>query len=297
MANKNHILLLGAHISISGGLDKAITRGESIGCTAIQIFTKNNRQWAAKKLSAAEIDSFKFVAKKSSIKFIVAHATYLINLGSSNKEIEQKSIIAAKEELERCDSLNIPYLVLHPGSYVKANEKICITQVSDNLNRIFESFSGKTMLLLETMPGQGTDICYQFEQIFEIFKQSQFKKKLGVCFDTCHAFVAGYECRTKQSYEKMWNNFNQIIGLKHLKVIHANDSKRNLGARVDRHAEIGKGNLGLNFFKFLFNDERFFDIPKILETPKETLADDLRNMEIIKSLLLPKTRKFLNVEN
>jgi len=295
MTKKKHTLLLGAHISIAGGLDKAISRGESIGCTTIQIFTKNNRRWAAKKLSHAEINLFKATAKKSSIKPIVAHATYLINLGSSNKDTEKKSIEATKEELQRCNSLNIPYLILHPGSYVKADEESCINQVSDNLNRIFKVASGKTMLLLETMAGQGTGICYRFEQIAEIYKQSKFKKRLGVCFDTCHTFVAGYDSRTKTTYEKMWEDFDQIIGIKNLKVIHVNDSKRLLGSRVDRHADIGKGELGLSFFRLIFNDERFFDVPKILETPKETLNDDLKNMQVIKKLLLPKTRNFLNV--
>ncbi len=295
MTKKKHILLLGAHMSIAGGLDKAISRGESIGCTTIQIFTKNNRQWAAKKLSHAEINSFKTAAEKSSIKSIVAHATYLINLGSSNKDTEKKSIEATKEELKRCNILNIPYLVLHPGSYVKTDEESCINQVSDNLNKIFETTSGKTMLLLETMAGQGTGICYRFKQIAEIYKQSKFKKKLGVCFDTCHTFVAGYDFRTKTTYEKMWKNFDQLIGIKHLKVMPTNDSKRFLGSRVDRHADIGKGELGLSSFRLIFNDERFFDIPKILETPKETLNDDLKNMKVIKKLLLPKTRKILNV--
>ncbi len=295
MTRKKHNLLLGAHISIAGGLEKAIERGESIGCTTIQIFIKNNRQWHAKKLSASQIKSFKSAVQKSSIKSIVAHATYLINLGSSNKETEEKSIIAIKEELKRCDDLNIPYLVLHPGSYLKTNEKACIDQVSNNLNEIFKTTPSKAMILLETMSGQGTGICYKFEQIAQLYKQSKFKKKLGICFDTCHAFAAGYDFRTRPTYEKMWKNFDQIIGLQHLKVIHVNDSKRLLGSRVDRHADIGKGQLDLNAFRLLFNDQRFFDIPKILETPKETLKDDLKNMEVIKKLLLPKTRKILNV--
>jgi len=293
MAKKKHILLLGAHMSISGGLEKAIIRGESIGCTAIQIFTKNNRQWAAKTLTTTEIDLFKKTARKSSIKFIVAHATYLINLGASNKEIEKKSIEATKKELKRCATLNIPYLVLHPGSHIKTDEESCINQVSDNLNTILKTIPGKTMLLLETMPGQGTGICYRFEQIAQILKQSKFKKKLGVCFDTCHAFAAGYDFRTKTTYNRMWEDFDQTIGIKNLKVMHINDSKRPLGSRVDRHADIGKGELELNAFRLIFNDERFFDIPKILETPKETLEDDLKNMLTIKKLLLPKTRKIL----
>jgi len=292
MKKKKHTLLLGAHMSIAGGLDKAITRGESIGCTTIQIFTKNNRQWATKKLSNTEITSFKATAQKSPIQCIAAHATYLINLGSSNKDTEKKSITATKEELKRCDALNIPYLILHPGAHLGTDEKSCIKQVSDNLNIIFKTTPGKTMLLLETMAGQGSSICYRFEQIAEIYKQSKFKKKLGVCFDTCHTFVAGYDFRTKTTYNNMWKKFDQIIGIKNIKVIHINDSKKLLGSRIDRHEDIGKGELGLNSFRFIFNDKRFFDIPKILETPKETLEDDLKNMKIIKNLLLLKTHKF-----
>ncbi len=293
MIKKKHTLLLGAHMSIAGGLDKAITRGESIGCTAIQIFTKNNRQWATKKLSNTEIFSFKATAQKSPIQFIVAHAPYLINLGSSNENTVKKSITATKEELKRCDILNIPYLILHPGAHLKTDEKSCIKQISDNLNTIFKTTPGKTMLLLETMAGQGSSICYQFEQIAEIYKLSKFKQRLGVCFDTCHTFAAGYDFRTKTTYNNMWKKFDQIIGIKHIKVMHINDSKKILGSRIDRHQDIGKGELGLNPFRLIFNDKRFFDIPKILETPKETLEDDLKNMEIIKNLLLPKTHKIL----
>jgi len=293
MTKKKHVLLLGAHMSIAGGLDKAITRGESIGCTAIQIFTKNNRQWATKKLSNTEIASFKASARKSPIQFIVAHASYLINLGSPNKDTEKRSITAAKEELKRCDALNIPYLILHPGACLETGEKLCIKQVSDNLNIIFKTTSGKTMLLLETMAGQGSSICYRFEQIAEIYKLSKFKQRLGVCFDTCHTFAAGYDFRTKVTYDNMWKKFDQVIGIKHIKAIHINDSKKVLGSRIDRHEDIGKGELGLNFFRLIFNDKRFFNIPKILETPKKTIEDDLKNMEIIKSLLSPKTCKIL----
>jgi len=293
MTIKKNTLLLGAHMSIAGGLDKAITRGESIGCTAIQIFTKNNRQWATRKLSNTEITSFKATARKSPIQFIVAHASYLINLGSPNKDTEKKSITAVQEELKRCDTLNIPYLILHPGAHLKIDEKSCIKQVSDNLNIIFKTTPGKTMLLLETMAGQGSSICYRFEQIAEIYKLSKFKQRLGVCFDTCHVFVAGYDFRTEATYNNMWKKFDQIIGIKNIKVIHINDSKKILGSRVDRHEDIGKGKLGLNFFRLIFNDKRFFNVPKILETTKETLADDLKNMKIIKNLLLSETNKIL----
>ena len=296
MAEKKHSLLFGTHISIAGGIHLAIERGESIGCTAIQIFTKSNRQWSAKKITDKEIELFKDAIKKSSIQSVITHATYLINIGSPNKTTSEKSITALHKELERCDQLGIPYLILHPGSHLGTGEEECLQRISDNLNDIFDQTPGKTKILLETMAGQGSNVCYQFEHIAHIYSTSSFKKRLGVCFDTCHAFVAGYDFRTKKTYENMWKTFDKIIGLKQLKAIHINDSKKELGSRVDRHEDIGKGKLGLEPFKLLFNDERFFDIPKILETPKDDLKDDLRNMHTIKKLISSKNRRTLSVE-
>lgn len=282
---KQHTLLFGAHMSIAGGIDKALDRGESIGCTAIQIFTKSNRQWHAKPLDAQEIALFKEKRKKSSIKSVIAHATYLINLGTSDKLLEKKSIDAVLIELKRCGDLEIPYLVLHPGSRGNTDEESCLERISDNLNKIFTETSEKTDILLETMAGQGNSVCYTFEQIAEIIKNSRFKKRLGVCFDTCHAFVAGYDFGTEATYKKMWKNFDSIIGLNKLKAMHINDSKQSLGSRVDRHADIGKGKIDLNAFRMIFNDQRFATIPKILETPKTDLKEDLKNMETIFALI------------
>lgn len=295
MKKKKHCLLLGAHMSIKGGLDQAIIRGESINCTTIQIFTKSNRQWYAKKLTNDAIELFKATEKQSPINPVVAHASYLLNLGSSDRTLMKKSVISAQEELERCERLGIPYLVIHCGSHTRSNEQICLQQIADNLNKILDTISGKTMILIENMAGQGSTIPYTFEQIAELHKQSLFKKRLGVCFDTCHAFAAGYDFRTPQTYKQMWNNFDKIIGLKHLKVIHINDSKGTLGSRIDRHADIGKGQLGREAFRLLFNDKRFFDIPKILETPKKELSDDAKNMKILKGLISKENRKILGI--
>ena len=291
---KQHSLLLGAHMSIAGKLHQAIERGESIGCTAIQIFTKSNRQWGAKQLTDEEITDFKKAWKQSSIQSVITHATYLINIGSSNKELEKKSIDALSMELDRSASLGIPYLVLHPGSYTDTDEKSCIDRISANLNKLLKKTSG-IHLLLETMAGQGTGVGYTFEQLAEIIKQSDFKSKLGVCLDTCHVFAAGYDFRTKKTYEEMWENFDKIIGLNKLKAIHLNDSKQDLGSRVDRHADIGKGKIGNNAFELLINDPRFFDIPKILETPKKDLNEDKHNMETVMGLLSHKTKTLLHV--
>lgn len=298
MSTKSHRLLLGAHMSISGGMENAIIDGASIGCTTLQIFTKSNRQWNAKQLSAEEIELFKNTAKALKMGPIIAHATYLINIASADPKISHASVSALAMELVRCQSLDIPYLVLHPGSYGKGTPEEGLERISHHLDAIFEKVPGKTMILLETMAGQGTALCWNFEQIAQAIKKTDHKKRLGVCFDTCHAFVAGYDFRDKLSYERMWKEFDTQIGLENLKAFHINDSKKGLGSRVDRHEHIGKGALGLEPFALLFNDPRFFDIPKTLETPKvakEPFTEDKMNMEIIHSLLSSHTKKILNI--
>lgn len=295
--SKKHSLLFGAHMSIVGGIDKAIERGQSIGCTAIQIFTKSNRQWKAKELTTTEIDLVKAAQKKSPM-LMVDHAPYLINIGAQDAEIEKKSTDALLLELMRCNDLDIPYLVLHPGSHGNTDEASCLERISNNLNKLFHhAHNTSTMILLETMAGQGNSVGYTFEHIKELIQNSDFKKRLGVCFDTCHAFAAGYDFRTEKTYHTLWDEFDRVIGIKKLKAMHINDSAKDLGSLVDRHANIGQGKLGLETFRLLFNDPQFFDIPKILETPKDSLADDEKNMKIIYSLISTKTRALLNMED
>lgn len=293
MNKKKSRLLLGAHMSIAGGIDKAVIRGASIDCTTIQIFTKSNRQWFAKKLHPEMMTTFKMLVKETGITPIVAHASYLINLGSPNQEIATKSIQGLVDELHRCELLNIPYLVIHPGSHLSSGEQNCLKRIAININYAMKQTTGNVMLLLETMAGQGSGVCYKFEHIASIRQMVECPEKIGVCLDTCHIFAAGYDFRDKDSYQLLWEKFNNTIGLIHLKVIHINDSKKILGARVDRHETIGKGEIGLSAFKLLFNDERFFDIPKILETPKDTLEDDAHNICTITKLLRPSVKKIL----
>ncbi len=285
MQKTNKQLLLGAHMSIAGGLEKAIESGESIHCTAIQLFTKNNRQWLARQLSDEEITLFKNAAKQSSITCIVAHASYLINLCSPNTEIEKKSITAANHELQRCDLLGIPYLVIHPGAYVTESEPWALKKIANNIDQLYETYSGRTILLLETMAGQGTTVCRHFEQLATIRELSHHKKNIGFCLDTCHIFAAGYDLRTPQTYEQTMSNFDKICGIQNLKTIHVNDSKKELGSCIDRHEEIGQGCLRLEAFRLLCNDERFHAIPKILETPNDTLESYAQNMDILKKLV------------
>lgn len=291
---KKHTLLLGAHISIAGGFYKAILRGEEIGCTAIQIFTKSNRQWGAKKITEAEAQFFKKTWKNSNIQSVVAHCTYLINLGSNKKDVYKKSKAAILTELKRCEQLGIHYFVLHPGSHLGSGVSKCLKQIAKGLDKILDEFDGKTKILLETMAGQGTGVGYKFEQIAAIFASMKHKRKLGgICLDTCHIFAAGYDFRTKKGYDFVMSELDRIIGLSKLKVIHINDSKKDLGTRVDRHEDIAKGKIGADAFRFIFNDERFFDIPKILETPEGTLENYAMNMKVIKKLLTQKTKKLL----
>lgn len=293
--NKNR-LLLGGHMSIAGGFHYAIESGESIQCTAIQVFTRSNRQWKAKKVTEESASLFRQARKESGIRFVVSHLPYLVNLGSPHQETYKKSISLLKEELRRCDKLGIKYMVLHPGSHLKDGEQKGLDRIVHGLNAVFENDTGKVIILLENMAGQGTNVAYQFEHIGYILKNVQHKKRLGVCFDTCHAFAAGYDFRKKDVYHDMWKKFDKYIGLKKIKVFHINDSKKECGSRVDRHEDIGQGKIGLEAFRLLFNDERFFDVPKILETPKATLELYVKNMKVLKKLLSPKTKKLLNME-
>ena len=290
---KKHSLLVGAHISVAGGLDLSIERAQAIGSSAIQIFTKSNRQWYAKPLTDNEISAFKSAWSTSTIHSIVTHATYLINIGSVDKELEKKSVDVLIMELNRSASLGIHYLIVHPGSRGTDDEDQCLERISNNLNIIFTHAPHGT-ILLETMAGQGTGIGYTFEHLATIIKNSSFKKRLGICFDTCHAFVAGYDFTTEKAYDQMWQHFDKVVGIEKLKVIHLNDSKKELGSRVDRHTHIGKGSIGLKAFELLMNDPRFFDIPKILETPKDNPTDDQENMQTLIGLLNTRTCAILH---
>lgn len=289
--HKNHTLLLGAHMSTAGGFDKALIRGHSIGCTAIQIFTKSNRQWAAKPITQDEQEAFTKAVKETGITALMAHATYLINIGSTQEDTLTKSRALLITELERCDQLGIPYLVLHPGSYGTGSEQQCLATIAASLDYVFEHYAGKTMVLLENMAGQGSSVCYSFEQLAHVRAHTKYKNNVGICIDTCHAFAVGYDLRTPASYEQVWHEFDRIIGLSHLKALHINDSKKPLGSRVDRHADIGQGAIGLEGFRLLFNDPRFFDIPKVLETPcesddpQELLRRYAHNMQVIRELV------------
>lgn len=291
---KKKKLLLGAHLSIAGGYEQALIKGASIGCTAVQIFTKSSRQWASKPITPEQALLFKNTLDNSSCNVVITHASYLINIGSSNQELRQKSINALKEELARCHALGIGFLVLHPGTYSTTLEE-GLQKAGQSLTEALQSDTGNTMILLENTAGQGSSIGSTFEELALIAQLVTPRTRIGFCFDTCHGFAAGYSFSTHNEYEALWNRFDATIGLQHLKAFHCNDSAKALGSKVDRHAHIGQGALGLEAFRLLMNDSRFLEIPKILETPKSEvdLADDAKNMELLKSLLSEDTKKLL----
>ena len=280
------IPFLGAHVSAAGGLYKAIDIGEELGCTTIQIFTANNRQWAFNDLTENEIAPFIEQQKESQITIVISHASYLINLGSPTKMVAARSKKALKAELMRCEQLSIPYLVLHPGSRLESDEETCIKAIATSLQAILEEVPGQCMILLEIMAGQGSSIGSTLEQLAAIQALIHLKKRIGICFDTCHAFAAGYDFTTPESYKDFWNTFDRIIGLEHLKAIHLNDSQKAKGSHVDRHADIGKGAIGIEAFRLIMNDKRFANIPKIIETPLTSLDDHVRNLQVLRKLIV-----------
>jgi len=278
-------MLLGTHVSISGGVFNAPARGEKIGCTAIQIFTKNQMQWKAKELTNNDIEKFKAELEKSTVTSVISHDSYLINLGNPNKDMLIKSLKAFGNEMQRAEILGIPFLVFHPGSHLNVGEKLGLRKIAESLNLLLDQYKNfKLMPLLETTAGQGTNLGYCFEQLAEIIDMVEQKDRVGVCLDTAHVFAAGYDIRTRKAYEKTFNEFDKIVGLEKLKAFHLNDSKKVLGSRVDRHENIGKGYIGLDTFRFLLNDPRFENIPKVLETPGKE-QDFKRNLDLLKSLI------------
>ncbi len=281
---KKEKALLGAHVSIAGGFYKAIKRGEAIGCTAIQIFTKSGRSWFAKKITDEEADKFKQAQKNSTIKIVVAHTSYLINIGSNKPETEKKSVDALSVELNRCEKLGIPYLVLHPGAHTGAGEEECIKKIAENLDKVLSKSNGKTMILLELTAGQGTNVGYKFEHIKQICSLCKEKKHIGVCLDTCHIFSAGYDI-SPNGYKSVMDEYKKILGIRSLKVIHLNDSKTELGSRKDRHENIGKGKIPLKTFNLIMNDKDLTGIPKILETPVRDESGYVDEIKLLKKMV------------
>jgi deoxyribonuclease IV len=279
--------LLGAHMSIAGGVDKSLLLGKMVDCDAIQIFTKSSRQWAAKPYTKEEIELFGLNRKATGITKVIAHDSYLLNLGSPDGPLRQRSIAAFIDELERCEILGVTNLVVHPGSHVGAGEEEGIKTIARSLDEVHQACPGyKTKVTLEITAGQGSNLGYRFDQIRKMIDATRESDRLRVCFDTEHAFAAGYDIRTKEGYERTFAEFDETIGLEVLAAFHLNDSKKEFNSRVDRHEHIGKGHIGIETFRFLLNDKRFWGLPMCLETPKGTdLAEDRENLTLLRSLI------------
>jgi deoxyribonuclease IV len=283
-------LLAGAHMSIAGGMHKAFERGSEVRCKTIQIFLKSSNQWKAKPLTEEDRALFREAQSKSRISPVIAHDSYLINLASPDPSLRRKSLDAFIEEMKRANFLGVPYLNLHPGAHMGAGIGEGIARVAAALQEALNEVGPPVILLLENTAGQGSSLGSRFEELAAIMERINIPARLGVCLDTCHVFAAGYEIRTEEGYGDTMREFDRLIGLEKLLAFHVNDSRKDLGSRVDRHFHIGKGCIGLSAFRFLVNDSRFEKIPKILETPKgATNREDKRNLATLRSLVESKS--------
>ena len=281
-------VLLGAHVSTSGGVDKALVRAAAIGATAMQIFVKNNMQWfAAGPFAEAELRAFHEHAERDRLGSVFGHSGYMINLAATNPEFLEKSRRALREELERADHLRLPFLVLHPGAHMGAGVEAGLARIVESLDRVLAEIPKvKTRVALETTAGQGSCLGCSFEHLAAILQLAREPERLCVCVDTAHLFAAGYDISSKRGADKVFRDFDRIIGRKHLAALHLNDSKSALGSRVDRHEHIGKGRIGLEAFRYIMKAPRFAKIPKVLETPKgKEMLEDLENLAVLRGLL------------
>lgn len=261
--------LLGAHMPTAGGLDGSLLKGRDIGCTAVQVFTANPRQWNAPALDPEMVERWKANQRETGIGFTAAHDSYLINLAAPDREVLERSRQAMRWELERAEALGIPWVVTHMGAYMDSSEDAGIELLCESMSMILRETDGmQAGIALETTAGQGTCLGYTFEQIARVVEGCAQHPRAGVCLDTCHAFVAGYDIRSPEGYDDTIRRFDSVIGLDRLKLIHANDAKRPLGSRVDRHEHIGQGEIGLEPFRWLVTDPRLLEIPVVIETPE-----------------------------
>lgn len=273
-------------MSIAGGIDRSVERAHTVGATALQVFTRSSRQWSAKPLAAEEARRFRARAGAADLaRHSLAHASYLVNLATPDRGLRRRSLAAMRDELSRCAALEIPFLVVHPGSHLGAGEERGMARVVRALDRLLGDDS-EVRVLLEVTAGQGSNLGYRFEQLGWMLSRARHPRRLGVCFDTCHALAAGYEFRDARSYRETFREFDRVVGLEHLCAFHLNDSKHPLGSRKDRHEHIGDGEVGLEAFRLILNDRRFRRLPMVLETPKGAdLAEDRRNLEVLRAML------------
>jgi deoxyribonuclease-4 len=291
--SRQSAILLGAHMSIGGGVHMAIERACSIQCTAMQIFVKNNMQWFARPLLPNEISAFLNHQQRNALGAVFAHSNYLINLAATNPQFHANSVRSLAEELIRADRLELPFLVLHPGAHLGAGEEAGLTKIVQSIDAVFTVIPKvKTKIALETTAGQGSCLGDRFEHLAYIIANVCEPERLCVCLDTAHVFAAGYDIGSEAGVRKTFRQFDSIVGRDRLAAIHLNDSKTARGSRVDRHEHIGKGRIGLEVFRFIMRDRRFAKIPKVLETPKgKDLKEDVANLKTLRSLIATKTRR------
>jgi len=275
--------LLGAHMSTSGGIGNSIRNGKAIGCTAIQVFTSSPQQWKSRPVTDEVAADFKSACEETGISEIVSHDSYLINLCAPDPEKREQSIEGIKREINRCAQYGIRYVVSHMGSHVGQGEKAGLAAVVESTKRVLDETPDSIFLCMETTAGQGSALMAKFEQLAFVIEQLKGHPRLAICLDTCHVFVAGYDIRTEETFSTTFSEFDRIIGFDRLKVVHCNDSKKGLGSRVDRHSNIGEGEIGVEAFRLLVNDPRFDSIPILLETPAENEGHE-RDLTKLKSL-------------
>jgi deoxyribonuclease-4 len=279
---------IGAHLSVAGGVENALLQAEKYGCETVQLFTKNASQWVGRPFAPDEPARFRRTLRRTKLKFATAHDSYLINLATNDPALWRKSVEAFADEVTRAEALGLTYLVTHPGAHVGAGEDCGLGNVARALDEIHGRFpKAKVRILLEITAGQGSCLGCRFEHLATVLTQVRDPRRLGVCFDTCHAFASGYALGTEAEYHATFAEFDRVIGLSRLKLFHLNDSKKGLGSRVDRHEHIGKGCLGIAPFARLLSDPRFQKTPMILETPKEDEAGnemDPVNLAVLRGL-------------
>ncbi len=287
---------LGAHLSIAGGLPRAVDRAVASGCESLQIFTKSTGQWRARPLPPEEVAQFRRAVERSGLHPVLAHNSYLINIAAASPPLREQSIASLGEEIDRAEALGLDGLVMHPGSHTTGTPEAGLQLGVDGLRRRLAARPrGRTMILLEHTAGQGTNLGHRFEHLAEILARLDGSPRLGVCLDTCHLLTAGYDLCTPRGYRATFREFDRIVGLSRIRAFHLNDSKKPCGSRVDRHEHIGKGCLGLEPFRMLLNDRRFAGLPMLLETPKLETPEsrrrgdvdpwDARNLRTLRRLL------------
>ncbi len=278
--------LIGAHVSAAGGVENAPARGTAINADAIQIFTANQNQWFPKEPGEENSKEYRKAMKKELPQMTISHASYLLNMGSPEEKKLNMSRGAFLSELDRCDACGVEYVVFHPGSHMKTDEKECLSRISESLNYCLDKRpDGEVTVLIENTAGQGTNVGFRFEHLIGIIEGVEKKDRMGVCFDTQHGFASGYDIRTEKGWKETFDEFDKTVDLKWLKAFHINDSKKELGSRVDRHESIGKGLLTMETFWCLVNDDRFTELPMLLETPVDDPSEYAVEIELLRGLV------------